>query len=254
MNIKRVPFVKLGNKKMDIKHFINYLPFDSKKIIEPFCGSFAVSRLLYDPEKYTIHINDIDSNLYYILTHMDAFVKFRVSLMDYYANNKDIKAKDLKAYIDSFDNIDNSFKETINQSCFVRGAVVKVPKIKYDYSNLIKFLNKVEITNDNFNTTMDKYINDQDAFLFCDPPYFGSDNTNYKTFNITIDKDNKIIDNTYIYVYLSKFIKICKCRIMIVINDNAILRYLFDGYIKATYDKLYSISKKKDTLMIITNY
>ena len=97
-------------------------------------------------------------------------------------------------------------------------------------------------------------VGDKNAFLFCDPPYFGSDNTNYSTFGSVVDKDNKIVDNTFMYVYLSDFIKHCKCKIMIIINDNALLRYLFEGYVKDTYDKTYQIAKKKDRLMIITNY
>ena len=112
----------------------------------------------------------------------------------------------------------------------------------------------MNISNDDYKLCMDKFKDDTNAFLFCDPPYFGSDNTDYNSHGSRVDKNNKIIDNTEIFVYLSQYIKNCKCKIMIVINDNALLRFLFDGYIKKTYNKIYQLVKNKDTLMVITNY
>ena len=41
------------------------MPLDVKTVVEPFGGSFAVIKSFYrDVEKYTVHINDTDENLY----------------------------------------------------------------------------------------------------------------------------------------------------------------------------------------------
>lgn len=251
MNIKNVPFLKLGNKTDDIKNFIDYIPTNCHTIVEPFAGSFAVSRILYDPTKYKIHINDIDPNLFYLLKHMKQYLKIRTKIISYIhkytPDNKNMKEYILKM------KIHQSFKQILQSTFIIRGFV-KAPKTNFDYKDLLFFLDNIKITNDNYEKCMSIYSNDENAFLFCDPPYFGSDNTDYSTFGRAVDDDNRIIDNTEMYVYLSKYIKDCKCKIMIIINDNAILRHLFTGYVKCTYQKTYQLSKKKDTLMIITNY
>jgi hypothetical protein len=41
---------------------------------------------------------------------------------------------------------------------------------------------------------------------------------------------------------------------MIVINGNALMRYIFDGYVVDEYSKTYGFSGKKEILITITNY
>jgi len=60
MPIKNSPLCRYGNKQKDLKYFIDYLPLDVNTVCEPFAGSFAVIRNVYDDPKYNIHINDID--------------------------------------------------------------------------------------------------------------------------------------------------------------------------------------------------
>jgi site-specific DNA-adenine methylase len=38
-------FGRLGNKQQDIQFFKKYLPLDVKTIVEPFGGTFAITRL-----------------------------------------------------------------------------------------------------------------------------------------------------------------------------------------------------------------
>jgi len=74
MNIKSVPFQRLGNKMNDIKYFKNLLPFEKiKNVIEPFCGSFAVSRICYNPNDYKIYLNDNDKSLIDSLNNINEF-------------------------------------------------------------------------------------------------------------------------------------------------------------------------------------
>ena len=72
--------------------------------------------------------------------------------------------------------------------------------------------------------------------------------------NRTYDKNNFIIDNTYIYVCLINTLKTAKAKIMLIINDNALNRYIFNNYIKGSYIRIYQITKRKNNHLIITNY
>ena len=39
-----------------------------------------------------------------------------------------------------------------------------------------------------------------------------------------------------------------------IVNDNALTNYLYYDYIKGSYIKIYSMRKRKERLLIITNY
>ena len=70
---------RLGKKTQDIKYFDKYLITDDINIIvEPFAGSFAVSKY-YVKNGYhnIIHINDNDDELYYIYHHYKDYIKLR---------------------------------------------------------------------------------------------------------------------------------------------------------------------------------
>ena len=59
--------LRIGSKQVDIRHFSKYLPLDVKTVVEPFGGSFAVSKFFYkDINKYEFHINDLDEELYHV--------------------------------------------------------------------------------------------------------------------------------------------------------------------------------------------
>ena len=63
------------------KHFSKYLPLDVKTVVEPFGGSFAVSKFFYkDIDKYNFHINDLDDEIYYIYkNYKDKILEKRIS-------------------------------------------------------------------------------------------------------------------------------------------------------------------------------
>ena len=59
---------------------------------------------------------------------------------------------------------------------------------------------------------------------------------------------------TDIIVYLLDYLKTCKCKVMIIINNLKILAELFKDYIKGEYTKIYGISNKTNVHLILTNY
>ena len=95
--------------------------------------------------------------------------------------------------------------------------------------------------------------NNKNAFVFIDPPYLSSDNKNYHGV-ITTDKDNRLVDNTVMFIDIMNFMSTAKCKVMLIINKNAINEYIFEDFIIGSYDKIYSLSKRQDTLLICTNY
>ena len=59
---------------------------------------------------------------------------------------------------------------------------------------------------------------------------------------------------TQIVVDILEYLTVCKCKVMLGINNLNILSYLFKGYIKGEYEKIYQLSKKKAMHLIICNY
>ena len=59
---------------------------------------------------------------------------------------------------------------------------------------------------------------------------------------------------THIIVYITEYLETCKCNVMLIINKLNLLEYLFEDYIKGSYNRIYKISRKKTVHLIITNY
>ena len=89
---------------------------------------------------------------------------------------------------------------------------------------------------------MVKYHDDDNAFVFLDPPYLFSDNSSYIPQNVENDM-------TDIVVYIHEFLKTCKCKVMLIINKLSLLEYLFKDYIKGEYLRIYQIGKKKSPII-----
>ncbi len=70
-NLRKANLIqRMGSKTNDIKFFINYLPLDVINVVEPFGGSFAVIRHVYNDEKYNKYVNDNDDDLFYTYTNL----------------------------------------------------------------------------------------------------------------------------------------------------------------------------------------
>ena len=105
----------------------------------------------------------------------------------------------------------------------------------------------------------EKFKNDETAFLFLDPPYMFWDNSGYERTFMVDKKDKKDFvnnryDTTKIIIDIYEYFKIAKCKIMLIINKLYFIEWLFNGYIKGSYIKTYQLGKKKETLLIITNF
>jgi 16S rRNA G966 N2-methylase RsmD len=254
--------VYYGNKKQEIKHFEEYLPNDDeiKTVVEPFAGSFALSRMkYYDYYKHSIHINDNSEEVkevYDLIKNKhDDLLRF-VEDFNNFMNQQDQQRIDKSLYNEFFDKIDYlspRSKQFLKNSYSVRGVTKKF-NINFNYENLNDYLNNIRITYDDYRVTCERYRKDKLAFLFFDPPYLDSFNQKYDQFGNNNTNDKNIVDNTYVYIYLHEYIKKCKCKVMIIINKNSITDFLFKKYIKHEYAKTYQATKRKTVHLVITNY
>jgi site-specific DNA-adenine methylase len=242
---------RIGSKQNDIKFFKEYLPLDSKIIVEPFGGSFAVIKNFYiDSNKYTFHINDNDETLYYVYLHPEELIDMKSKLSKLYIEeykNKEYNKEDnfLNAIHDM--DIDNNLKEYILKSLVIRGKLFKPIKNTNYNEEELKILKTALITQLDYTVLLDQYKDNEDAFLFLDPPYLFSNNSGY-------DAQLQETDMTQIIINILEYIKVCKCKVMLIINKLNILSYLFKDYIKGEYLRTYQLTKKKSKHLIICNY
>ena len=241
---------RLGNKETDIKFFKHLLPLDAKTVVEPFGGTFAVIKHFYkDITKYKFHINDNDETLYYVYKNYSDAMKQYEELCKVYASEykEDLRRLDFKKYFMDLD-MNKHIHDYIIKNIFVKGNMFKDIK-NFDNFNPIEkdILDNALITNLDYTEVFQTYKDDADAFLFLDPPYLFSDNSNYASQVIETDMTQIIVD-------ILHFIKCCKCKVMLIINRLNLLEYLFKDYIKGEYMRIYQISKKKSIHLIITNY
>lgn len=239
-----------GNKQNDIKYFSHLLPLDVKRVVEPFGGSFAVTKHFYkDIEKYDFHINDSDVSLFYVYNNFKDVLTKTHELRKIYDTDyaPECKKLDFKKYFDSLD-INPHMKKHLTDTNFIRGNLFKCPKHDDKYNPIEEtILKSAIITNLDYTEIFQMYKDDYDAFLFLDPPYLFSDNSIYIP---QLDEN----DMTQIIIDVLEFLKTCKCKVMLIINKLNMLEHLFKDYIRGEYLKIYGASKKKLKHLIICNY
>ena len=241
---------RLGNKQNDIKYFSHLLPLDVKRVVEPFGGSFAVIKHFYkDIDKYDFHINDTDETLFYMYHNYKDVIEKAHELRRLYETEyePENRKRDFKKYFDNLE-MNPHMKKYLADNYFVRGNMFICPnhddKYNPDETNI---LNTATITNLDYTEIFQMYKDDNDAFLFLDPPYLFSDNSGYASQVRETDMTQMIVD-------IIELMKTCKCKVMLIINKLNILEYLFKDYTKGEYLRIYQLTKKKSKHLIICNY
>lgn len=235
---------RLGSKTNEIKYIKEYFP-DFLIVVEPFAGTFALSKYIYSLHGFSkkYHINDNDDNLFYIDEYekeLNNFYKFFDGISNYDRKNK----------INDFKYTDDIFKKEIIKRCVIKNNIVRTNKTQHDDKPTKQILKNSLLTNANYLDILEKYKDNQDAFLFLDPPYLFSNNSGYQK----QCGDKKDMDNTDMIFDIKEFMIHCKCKVMLVINDLKIIRLMFTNMIKKEYDVTYMIGKKKGKHLIICNY
>lgn len=232
------------SKKLDNIDFSQY-----KNVIEPFCGSFGFSRYLYSDRgykdiKYTFYDSDEELiNFYNHIKHLinnnmlEDFINEYNNYMDYFKHNFKIKDKKylnrnlVKEYVKTIDNkfiVYMIYKNSLE-------AIICENNYKH-YKNLhiddLDLIKNCEFINQNFLTIDFTKYNKKDTIIYLDPPYFLSDNNNYK------DKSLENIFEVIFTLYKKKY----KC--IFIHSYNFLLDIVFKKYNYMNYEKIYGNTKK----------
>lgn len=245
------PLPFLGNKTKDIKHFKHLLPAPEtiETVCEPFAGSFAVIRCFYKDVK-NLKCADNDFNyrkrLKNIFDDLDGYHKEKLRINKILDEKGYIRRKEFEPILDASSNIYFTMDDWNSK------GLCKKMTTSFDYKNLKPIYDRIEWFDD-FKILMEKYKDDEKAFIFLDPPYFQSNNSYYYG-SEQKDAQGYLKDNTYFYIDILRYFQTCKAKLMMVVNEMGILEYIYQGFIKGKYPKCYGHSKNKENLMILTNY
>ena len=258
-------FGYFGNKRQEVEkiysHFIKLK--NITHIIEPFCGSAALSYFISinEPKKYKYILNDNNNyliELYKIARNNEELDNLIIRINCYVERIRNITSiKEQKEEYMKIIIIDNLETYIIKNTIYsIRAGLYPsdAKRLKtmlglnfYDKlkkCDIIKFLQNEDITFTNGCgiKCLETYKNDVNNFIFLDPPYLESCNTYYLNPDV----------NIYEYLYNNN-INEYNSNILLCLNDMWITRLLFKKNIKESYDKRYDSSNKKAKHIIIEN-
>jgi len=239
-----------GNKRMEVEEIYKYLDFDNiKYIIEPFCGSSAVSYYIstQQPKKYIYVLNDIDKNLIKLYKIAQDEIKYNFFICMYELLWSSCKDNNKTKYNELTKNDDVICWFLKNKFCNIRPGLYPVNKsgrniktIKDLYNKpIINFLRNEKIifyNEDAYNIIM-KY-NKSNCLFFCDPPYLLTCNSTYNSGTLET-KDY----NIYKELLFNK--EQFKTNLYFVLEYMWVIEGLFKNNVKHKYKKKYTGNNKK---------
>lgn len=244
-----------GNKRQEVKKIYDEIKNDINDIeyiVEPFCGSSALSYYisLQQPQKYKYVLNDNNNFLIELCNIAKDEIKLnklvddlKIIYNDVYNDKNKYKnvcmnaKKDLKSHV--FSSIYYNIRPGIFPSEKRPIKIDRFDKIlKCPIINFLRTENIIFSSSDWFNI-YDEYKN-KNSFIFLDPPYLSSCNDFYFNKNI----------NVYEYL-LNHDINEEKNLICLCLEDIWIIRLLFKNKQITGYEKRYFNNKKKKTTHII---
>lgn len=255
MDCKKINFYfsYMGNKRQELKH-LNIINKDNlnnySMVCEPFCGSSAFSYWLFrNGFNGKFLLNDHDKELIDFLK----IAKEKGTSHFFEECHKRMTADDFtkdkhKEYIKAND----EFRYFYWHKCYNyrKGLYpdpqhVKQPKCIYKHEDLDNFFmsNKITLTNKDYKDIFKKVKNKKGALVFLDPPYLDSYNGYYHSVDRTIK--GEIQDTTQMYVDILDFMKTCKCSVILVLNNNALIKHLYKDFFKYEYNKSYNSTVAK---------
>jgi hypothetical protein len=249
-----------GNKRTEAKYLYDLLDLTNiTTIIEPFCGSCAISYYIWtlNPGKFKYVFNDNDKNLklmYDIIIDDIKAEEFNININELIRN---IKNKD--DYLNIIRKKDNLYSWFIKHKVYRIRTGLYNPDYKYNdvNINILKYpisefyrkeKDNITFTDIDANEVYIKYKDDINNVLILDPPYLTSNNLFYNHPSLDIFNylfKNHINDESS-YIYL-------------IIESTFIMNKIFDNYNKYTYAKgyqtnnKYNESKRKTEHMILYN-
>jgi site-specific DNA-adenine methylase len=236
-----------GNKRQEVEKIRENINLDNiDTIIEPFCGSSALSYYIstLEPLRYKYILNDNNDmliKLYKIMKNEEDLIKFQldVNTIAKTLNKEKYLKLDTSLLVNWF--IHNKI-HAIRASLFPLNYIYK--EIILTDKPIINFLRteNIEFLNLNAIEVINKYKMNKKSLIFIDPPYLSLCNDFYKCPSIEIYK--WLFDNS---------INKMKCKIVLCLQDMWIIRLLFKKCQFITYAKKYETSQRTTTHCIIKN-
>jgi site-specific DNA-adenine methylase len=243
-----------GNKRSEYKLIKDnlYLKNEIKNIVEPFCGTSAISFNIWleHGDKFSYYLNDINETLielYNLFKNEDVDdIVDEINTTKNNITNKEeylqlCKKKDKTIYeyfvMNRFYNIrPGTYDCKMNNNDF---------KLNKNQLKFIEFIQKpyVHISNIDWLKIYTKH-NNKKTFIIFDPPYLDSCNEFYS--------DKRSV-NVYKYFNDNKINK-QSSKICFILEKTWIIELLIGKYEKQSYDKTYQSAKRKTQHSLYANY
>jgi site-specific DNA-adenine methylase len=253
-----------GNKRLETSTILPIINFNNKKnIIEPFCGTSAMSFAIWQQygNQFNYYLNDIDEKL----------IEVYNLLKNETIQNIEDNVNEVRCYVNSQEDKKNTFitigknNRTIYDYIYInkygKFGVLFFPidtEKSHDGKNLLRPFNitplqqefiefikspNVFISNNDYKIIYEEHRNNPKSIILLDPPYVNTHKSFYQS------NDNEI------YSYFSNNpIKKNKASTYVIVDDNWIMRIVFkDCNILSVYDKEYKIVHKKVKHIIFSN-
>jgi len=253
MNKNHFYIAYAGNKRTECKNIYDNINFNNiETIVEPYCGTCAIS--------YYISLNK--PNLKFIFNDSNHFLKemYEILIDDIKLDKFEEEYKKIIIDIDKIKYNDYIKTNKTVLSWFIKNKIYSIrpglfpidpKKIKTDINlrshPIYNFFrnNNIKFYSMNGVNMIEEYKNKKKCLIILDPPYINTNNAFY---------DYKVYENN-IYEYLNdNNINNMKCKTLLILEDNYIIKLLFKNNIKNHYSKLYQGSKKNTTHLLIYNY
>ena len=247
-----------GNKRNEAFDIIKLINFDNKKnIIEPFCGSSAISFHIWleHKNKFNYYLNDNSPVLIelYELFKNDTIDNIKKEIdkiinkisnkddwTDYFKNGENTPYK--KLFFHKYSNMGRFGFYPLGRVNF-KTLEFKLSKLQEEFIEFIKSPNVFITCNDWFKV-FDEFKDDEGSIMIFDPPYINSCNDFYLDKNL----------NIYEYFYNNKENNY-KSHIYYILEDIWIIRMLFNNFkVIKLYEKKYELSKRKTNHIILYNH
>lgn len=232
-----------GNKRDEAETTYDKINFEGiTTIIEPFCGSCAISYYINTRKEGLKYIlNDDNENLkkmYELMQDDEKIEEFETEYrrltadIDKAKYNTIIKDKTLMAWF-----IKNNIY-AIRQGLFPLKLAETKKDINLREKPIFNFFRNADIEFHSMNGVdlVEQYKDNPECLLYIDPPYINTCNQYYDY--------GKGIDNIYEYLYYNPIDQMT-AKIVLTLENNYIIIMLFNKFIKETYDKKYQTSKKR---------
>ena len=193
-NLNHFPITWFGNKRVEVNYIIPNLNLEGKKtIIEPFCGSAAISFWIWKiyGDKFNYILNDKDEDLYniykYLIENDIEYIEKEINKL-----RKEITTKELFNEYKIKKDVISIIVCNVRTIDINKTKLKSYSNIKYKFNKLqldfIKFIKSscVKVCNKDWKDIFDEFKDDKESILLFDPPYINTYNDTYRHKELTV--------------------------------------------------------------------